>query len=59
MLAKVFSALLAKFAIAFLILLLIGALPIWRHSARWGLIPAAIIAMLVMVVYIFARIGRI
>ena len=59
MLAKVFSALLAKFAIAFLILLLIGALPIWRHSARWGLIPAAIIAMLVMVVYIFVRIGRI
>jgi hypothetical protein len=59
MLAKIFSALLAKFAIAFLVLLLIGALPIWRHSARWGLIPAAIIAMLVVVVYIFARIGRI
>jgi hypothetical protein len=59
MFAKIFSVLLAKFAIAFLILLLIGALPIWRHSARWGLIPAAFIAMLVMVVYIFARIGRI
>jgi hypothetical protein len=59
MLAKIFSAVLAKFAIAFLIVLLIGALPIWRHSARWGLIPAAIIAMLVIVVYIFARIGRI
>ena len=59
MLAKIFSAVLGKFAILLLILLLIGALPIWRHSARWGLIPAAIIAMLTVVVYIFARIGRI
>ena len=59
MLAKFFSVLLGKFAILFLILLLIGALPVWRHSARWGLIPAAIIAILVVVVYIFARIGRI
>jgi hypothetical protein len=41
-----------------LILLLIGALPVWRRSARWGYIPAALIAVALAVVYVFARLGR-
>jgi|BarGraIncu00222A_1022003.scaffolds.fasta_scaffold73946_2 hypothetical protein len=59
MFAKIVSALLAKIVLVVLILLLIGALPVWRHSARWGFIPAALIAIMALVVYVFARLGRI
>ena len=59
MFGKLFNIFLAKFALLILVAMLIGALPIWRHSARWGFIPAAVIAILIAVVYVFARLGRI
>jgi Protein of unknown function (DUF3309) len=47
-----------KLVLFFLLLLLIGALPFWRHSARWGYIPAGFLALTLLVVYVFARLGR-
>ncbi|MGO9675587.1 MAG: DUF3309 family protein [Methylocella sp.] len=58
MFAKIISALFGKLLLLILIVLLIGALPVWRHSARWGYIPAALIAVALVVVYAFARLGR-
>jgi hypothetical protein len=58
MFAKIVSAVFGKFLVFFLIALLIAALPVWRHSARWGYIPAALIAVALIVVYVFARLGR-
>ncbi len=58
MFAKIVSVIFGKFLLVFLLLLLIFALPVWRHSARWGFVPAAVIAILAVVVYVFARLGR-
>ena len=58
MFAKIVSVMFGKLLLLILIVLLIGALPVWRHSARWGYIPAALIAIALVVVYVFARIGR-
>ncbi len=59
MFGKLFNVFLAKFALLLLIAALIAALPIWRHSARWGFVPAVVIAILIVIVYVFARLGRI
>ena len=42
-----------------LILLLIGALPRWGHSANWGYGPSGILGVILIVVVILLLMGRI
>jgi hypothetical protein len=40
-----------------LILLLIGALPTWPHSASWGYYPSGGIGLLVVILFIVLLVG--
>jgi hypothetical protein len=42
-----------------LILLLIGALPRWGHSASWGYGPSGILGVVLVVVLVLLLLGRI
>jgi hypothetical protein len=42
-----------------LVLLLIGALPRWRHSAEWGYAPSGGLGLILVIVLILVLIGRI
>jgi uncharacterized protein DUF3309 len=44
--------------IVVLILILIGALPTWPHSANWGYGPGGIVGVLVIIVLVLALTGR-
>ena len=41
-----------------LILLLIGALPRWGHSANWGYGPSGILGLILVVVVVLLLLGR-
>ena len=41
-----------------LILMLIGALPRWGHSANWGYGPSGILGLILIVVVILLLLGR-
>lgn len=42
----------------FLILLLIGALPTWPYSSRWGFYPSGGLALIVIIVLILLLTGH-
>lgn len=42
-----------------LLLMLIGVLPTWSHSASWGYFPSGGLGVLVVVVLVFVLLGRI
>ena len=42
-----------------LILMLIGALPTWGHSRRWGYAPSGGLGLVVVVLLILVLMGRI
>jgi hypothetical protein len=42
-----------------LVLILIGALPSWPHSANWGYYPSGGIGLVLLVVLILLLMGRI
>ena len=42
-----------------LILMLVGALPRWGHSANWGYGPSGILGLILVVVVILLLLGRI
>jgi len=42
-----------------LILMLIGALPRWPHSANWGFFPSGGVGLLVIILLILMLTGRI
>ncbi len=42
-----------------LILLLVGALPTWPHSASWGYFPSGILGVVLVVLLILLLLGRI
>jgi Protein of unknown function (DUF3309) len=42
-----------------LILILIGALPSWRHSRNWGYGPGGLVGVLLIIVIVLALTGRI
>lgn len=44
--------------IILLILALVGALPSWRHSRRWGYAPAGSLGAIVAVLLVLLLIGR-
>lgn len=45
--------------IVLLILLLIGAIPRWGHSANWGYGPSGILGTILIIVLILWLLGRI
>lgn len=45
--------------IAFLAACLIGALPVWKHSRRWGWFPSRGIALTLAIVVVLQLMGRI
>ena len=42
-----------------LVLLLVGALPTWPHSARWGYGPSGGLGLVVVVLLILVLMGRV
>jgi Protein of unknown function (DUF3309) len=44
--------------IVVLLLLLIGALPTWRHSASWGYLPSGTLGLIVLVLLVLVLTGR-
>ncbi len=42
-----------------LILLLVGALPTWPHSSKWGYYPSGGLGLLVLILLILLLTGRI
>jgi hypothetical protein len=42
-----------------LVLLLVGALPRWQHSSRWGYFPSGAVGIVLIVVLILLLLGRI
>ena len=42
-----------------LILLLVGALPTWPYSGGWGYYPSGGIGLILLIIIIFALMGRI
>jgi hypothetical protein len=42
-----------------IILLLIGALPTWPHSAHWGYFPSGGLGLVLIVVLVLMLLGRI
>jgi hypothetical protein len=49
---------LSTILIVVLILLLIGALPTWRHSSNWGYAPGGLLGTVLVIVVILALLGR-
>jgi len=45
--------------IILLVLLLIGALPRWGHSAGWGYGPSGLLGLILIIVVILLLLGRI
>ena len=50
---------LSTILIVILILLLIGALPTWPHSAGCGYYPGGLLGLILIIVLILALLGRI
>jgi hypothetical protein len=44
--------------IIILILILLGALPRWKHSAHWGYGPSGIVTIILIIIIILALLGR-
>lgn len=42
-----------------IIVLLVGTLPRWRHSAEWGYFPSGAVGIVLIVVLILLLMGRI
>lgn len=42
-----------------LVLLLVGALPTWPHSSRWGYYPSGGIGIVLIIILILLLLGRI
>ena len=45
--------------IVLLVLLVVGAIPTWPHSANWGYGPSSILGLVVVVLLILFLMGRI
>ena len=49
---------LGTIVLVFLILLLVGALPTWPHSRKWGYGPTGGLGLIVVIVLILVLMGR-
>ena len=45
--------------IVLLLLVLVGALPAWRHSSSWGYYPSGGLGLLLAIVVVLVLMGRI
>lgn len=45
--------------IVILLLVLVGVLPTWQHSANWGYLPSGGLGMILVVVVVLALLGRV
>jgi len=45
--------------IVVLVLMLIGALPTWKHSRQWGYFPGGVLGVVLLVLIVLAVTGRI
>jgi len=45
--------------IIILILFLVGALPTWPHSRKWGYYPSGVLGLVVLILIILLLMGRI
>lgn len=45
--------------IIILILVLLGALPVWPHSSSWGYYPSSGLGLLLVIIVILILLGRI
>lgn len=45
--------------IVVIILLLLGALPTWPHSRRWGYLPSGGLGLILLIFLVLAMVGRI
>jgi Protein of unknown function (DUF3309) len=50
---------LSTILIVILILLLIGALPTWPHSANWGYGPGGILGIVLVILIVLVLMGRV
>jgi hypothetical protein len=50
---------LTNILVVILILLLISALPTWRHSASWGYMPSGALGVIVIILIVLLLTGRI
>jgi hypothetical protein len=50
---------LGTIVLVLLVLILIGALPTWSHSARWGYAPSGGAGLLLAIVVVLLMTGRI
>jgi hypothetical protein len=50
---------LATILIIVLVLMLIGAMPTWSHSANWGNGPAGILGVVLIILLVLLLVGRI
>ena len=48
----------ATILIILLILLLIGSVPSWPHSRKWGYSPSGVLGLILIVIIVLALIGR-
>lgn len=50
---------LTNILVVILVLLLIGALPSWRHSASWGYFPSGALGIVLVVLLLMVMTGRV
>jgi hypothetical protein len=41
------------------VLLLLGALPTWPYSSGWGYVPSGVLGLILIIVLVFALMGRV
>ncbi|HEV8689370.1 MAG TPA: DUF3309 family protein [Ideonella sp.] len=49
---------LATILLIVLVLMLIGAMPTWPHSASWGYMPSGALGVVLLVVLVLMLLGR-
>ena len=47
------------FLLVLLVLLLLGAVPAWPHSRRWGYYPSGLLGLVLLIVILLVVLGRI
>ena len=50
---------LSTILIVLLILILVGALPLWPHSRSWGALPSGGLGLVVLILVVLVLLGRI
>ena len=56
---KQVSSLMGTILIVILVLLLLGALPTWRHSKEWGVFPAGGVGLVLIIIIVLVLLGKI